>query len=227
MCGRYSITTPTEAMKRVFRFSGPLPNLPPRYNVVLTQRVPIVRAARGDRHDRELATVRWGLIPFWAKDATIGYKLINARAEGIDAKPSFREAFKRGRRCLIPADGFYEWQKKGTAKQPWRITLADGEPFAFAGLWERWEKAPDGVPVESCTIITTAAIALVSKLHDRMPVILPAEAYGPWLGEDSAAPPELLALLRSYPPDAMRAYPVSTVVNSPRNDTPECITPAA
>ena len=227
MCGRYSITTPVESLRRLFRFTGPLPNLPPRYNVAPTQQVPIVRTAHGDRHDRELAMVRWGLIPFWAKDATIGYKLTNARAEGIDAKPSFRETFKRGRRCLIPADGFYEWRKKGDAKQPWRVTLEDGEPFGFAGLWERWEKAPDGVPVESCTIITTAANALVAKLHDRMPVILPAEACGPWLGEDSASPAELLALLKPYPPEAMCAYPVRPVVDSPKNDTPECIAPAA
>ncbi len=182
MCGRYSITTPVEALARLFRFSGPLPNLRPRYNVAPTQQVPIVRRAQDDG-EREVAQVRWGLIPFWAKDEKIGYKLINARAEGIDAKPSFREAFKRGRRCLIPADGFYEWWKGTKPKQPWRITLEDGGPFAFAGLWERWEKAPDGVPVESCTIITTAANALVAKLHDRMPVILPVDAYGPWLGE--------------------------------------------
>ncbi len=155
----------------------------------------------------------------------IGYKLINARAEGIDAKPSFREAFKRGRRCLIPADGFYEWAKDTKPKQPWRITLADGGPFAFAGLWERWDKAPDGVRVESCTIITTAANVLVAKLHDRMPVILPVDDYPAWLGEDSAAAAELLALLKPYRPDAMRAYPVSTVVNSPKNDGPECIEP--
>ena len=154
-------------MRRLFRLREPLPNLRPRYNVAPTQQVPIMRATP-DEADRELAQVRWGLIPFWAKDAKIAYSLINARAEGIDAKPSFRKAFKR-RRCLIAADGFYVWEKKGTPKQPWRITLADGEPFAFAGLWERWEKAPDGVPVESCTIVTTAANALVAKLHDRMP----------------------------------------------------------
>jgi putative SOS response-associated peptidase YedK len=225
VCGRYSITTPAEAMQRVFRFAGPLPNLPPRYNVAPSQQVPIVRREQ-DNVARELVQVRWGLIPLWAKDEKIGAKMINACAEGIDAKPSFREAFKRGRRCLIPADGFYEWQKEGSAKQPWRITLADGGPLAFAGLWERWEKAPDGVPVESCTIITTAANALVATLHDRMPVILPASAYGPWLGEVNASSRELLALLKPYPPDAMRAYPVSTVVNSARNDTPECIEPA-
>ena len=220
MCGRYSITTPAEAMRRVFRFSGPLPNLPPRYNVAPTQQVPIVRRARNDG-ERELAQVRWGLIPFWAKDTSISYKLINARAEGIDAKPSFREAFKRGRRCLIAADGFYEWQKKGAAKQPRRITLKDGEPFAFAGLWERWEKAPDGMPIESCTIITTAANQLLRPLHDRMPVILPPDDYAAWLGEDAAR--DVAELLQPYPSEEMRAYCVSTAVNSVRNDGPECV----
>ncbi len=225
MCGRYSITTPAETLSRLFRFAGPLPNLRPRYNVAPTQQVPVVRRARGDG-ERELAQVRWGLIPFWAKDEKIGYRLINARAEGIAEKPSFRSALKM-RRCLVPADGFYEWQATPGRKVPWRITLEDGGPFAFAGLWERWEKAPDGVPVESCTIITTAANALVAKLHDRMPIILAPETYSAWLGEDSAAAPELLALLTPFPPDAMRAYPVSTVVNSPKNDTPECVAPAA
>jgi len=223
MCGRYSITTPVEALVRLFRFGGPPPNLPPRYNVAPTQQVPIVRRAPADG-ERELAQVRWGLIPFWAKDAKIGYSLINARAEGVDTKPSFRAAFK-SRRCLIPADGFYEWQKKGGGKQPWRITLKDGEPFAFAGLWERWDKAPDGVPVESCTIVTTSANQLVRPLHDRMPVILAPDDYAAWLGEDEVR--EVTELLRPYPSEAIRAYPVRTVVNSPKNDGPECIEPAA
>ena len=215
-------------MSRLFRFGGPLPNLRPRYNVAPTQQVPIMRTESGDGCGCQLAQVRWGLIPFWAKDAKIGYSLINARAEGIDTKPSFREAFKRGRRCLIAADGFYEWEKKGRAtKQPWRIILKEGEPVAFAGLWERWEKARDGVPVESCTTVTTAANELVAKLHDRMPVILAPDAHAAWLGEDGAEPSELLALLKPYAADAMRTYPVRTVVNSPRNDTPECIEPAA
>ncbi len=224
MCGRYSITTPAEAMQRVFRFARPLPNLPPRYNVAPTQQVPIVRWVRANGA-RDLAQVHWGLIPFWAKDEKIGYKLINARAEGIDAKPSFREAFKHGRRCLIPADGFYEWAKDTKPKQPWRITLEDGGPFAFAGLWERWDKGPDGVPVESCTIITTSANHLVCPLHDRMPVILAPDDYPAWLGEDAVR--DVLELLRPYPSEAMRAYPVSTVVNSPKNDGPECVEPAA
>jgi putative SOS response-associated peptidase YedK len=227
MCGRYSITTPVEALARLFRFGGPLRNLPPRYNVAPTQQVPIVRRQHeGLTGERDLAEVRWGLIPFWARNAPIGARMINVRAEGVADKPAFRRAFRQ-RRCLVPADGFYEWQKTGSSKQPWRITLKDGEPFAFAGLWERWEKAPDGVPVESCTIITAAANALVAKLHDRMPVILPAHAYPAWLGEDSALLPELRALLRPYPSEAMRAYRVSTAVNNVKNYGPECIEPAA
>jgi putative SOS response-associated peptidase YedK len=224
MCGRYSITTPVEALVRLFHFAGPLPNFPPRYNIAPTQQVPIVRRAPANG-ERDLAQVRWGLIPFWAKDTKIGYSLTNARADGIDTKPSFREAFKRGRRCLILADGYYEWEKKGTPKQPWRFTLKDGGPFAFAGLWERWEKSSDGVPVESCTIITTGANALAAKLHDRMPVILVPDDYPAWLGDNSATPPELLALLKPYPVEAMRAYPVSTAVNNVKNCGPECVEP--
>ena len=166
MCGRYSITTPVEALSRLFRFAGPLPNLRPRYNVSPTQQVPIVRRARDDG-ERELAQVRWGLIPFWARDEKIGYKLINARAEGIDAKPSFREAFKRGRRCLIPADGFYEWAKNTKPKQPWRISSRTASPSpsrasGSAGTKRqtacRSRAAPSSrrAPANSCARFTTA-----------------------------------------------------------------------
>ncbi len=223
MCRRYSITTPAEAMQRVLRFKGPLPNLRPRYNVAPTQQVPVVRRQHdGLTGERELAEVRWGLIPFWVREATIGARMINARAEDIAEKPAFCAALKL-RRCLVLADGFYEWQATPGRKVPWRIALKDGEPFAFAGLWEHWREAPDGVPIESCTIVTTSANQLVRELHDRMPVILPADAYPAWLGEDSASPSELLALLKPYAADAMRAYRVSPVVNSVKNEGPECI----
>ena len=247
MCGRYSITTPAEALSRLFRFKGPMPNLPPRYNVAPTQQVPIVRRASGDQHDRGLAQVRWGLIPFWAKDASIGSRMINISAEGIARRPAVSRAFKQ-RRCLVPADGFYEWQATPGGKVPWRITLKDGEPFAFAGLWERWDGATDGVPVESCAIITTAANTLLRSLHYRMPVILSPDTHGAWLGDGSTSHrPQihlhtklpkrrnvgvteirrnLLALLKPYAADAMRAYRVSTAVNSLKNDGPECIEPA-
>jgi putative SOS response-associated peptidase YedK len=226
MCGRYSLTTPAEAMRRLFGFAGPLPNLPARYNIAPTQLVPIVRLDRSSA--RELKSVRWGLIPFWAKDAAIGNRLINARAEGLAEKPSFRAAF-RARRCLVPADGFYEWQATPHGKRPYRIGLAGGPPealplFAFAGLWEHWEKAQDGVPVESCTIVTTEANELLRLIHERMPVILAPEDYAGWL--DPATPaPAALALLKPYPAAAMRAYPVSTRVNSVRFDDARCIVP--
>jgi putative SOS response-associated peptidase YedK len=219
MCGRYSITTPIEGLRRLFKFKEPLPNLPPRYNVAPTQQVPIVRTGPGDQHDRELAMVRWGLIPFWAKDASIGARMINARAEGIADKPAFRAAL-RSRRYLVPADGFYEWQATPGRKLPWRITLKDGGPFAFAGLWERWDKAPDGIPVESCTIVTTSANQLLRPLHDRMPVILAPDDHAAWLGEDAVR--EVGELLRPYPSEEMRTYRVSTVVNNVKNDGPEC-----
>jgi putative SOS response-associated peptidase YedK len=190
--------------------------------VAPTQQVPIVRRASANG-ERELAQVRWGLVPLWAKDLAIGAKMINARAEGIGEKPAFRAALKL-RRCLIPADGFYECQTTPGRKLPWRITLKNGEPFAFAGLWERWEKAPDGVPVESCTIITTSADQLVRPLHDRMPMILAPDDYAAWLGEDAIR--EVGELLRPFPSEAMRAYRVSTAVNNVKNSGPECIEPA-
>jgi len=166
--------------------------------------------------------MRWGLIPSWETDPAIGNRLANARSESVLEKPAFRAAMRR-RRCLIPADGFYEWKKNGRNKQPYLIGLRDGRLFAFAGLWEAWEGA-DHSYVESCTILTTTPNELMAPIHDRMPVILPAEAYGPWL--DPAVPPaEVLAWLRPLPADQMTAYPVSTLVNNPRNDRPECVAP--
>ncbi len=230
MCGRYSLTTPAEAMRRLFGFVGPLPNLPARYNIAPTQLVPAVRPAHGGSGERELVSLRWGLVPFWAKDPAIGAKLINARAEGLAEKPSFRAAF-RARRCLVPADGFYEWQATAHGKQPYRIVLKGGASaapplFAFAGLWERWDKAPGGPPVKSCTIVTTEANALLRPIHGRMPVILAPEAYARWLDPATAAK-DALALLGPYPAEAMMVYPVSARVNSARFDEPLCIEPAS
>ena len=164
--------------------------------------------------------MRWGLIPRWAKDAAIGARLINARSEGIEAKPAFREAFKL-RRCLIPADGFYEWLQTPRGKQPYRIMLANGELFAMAGLWERW-RDPQGEAIDSCCIITCEPNELAAKFHNRMPVIITPGDYETWL---TGTPTQALALLRPYPPDAMRAYPVSTRVNHPDNDAPELVDP--
>jgi len=232
MCGRYSLTTPSEAMRRLFGFTNPLPNLPPRYNIAPTQSVPIVRLVRrkgsAGSAERELVQVRWGLIPFWAKDASIGAKMINARAESVAEKPAFREAFK-SRRCLVPADGFYEWKAGPGGKQPYRIGLKGGSGeqfslFAFAGLWERWEKAPDGIPIDSSTIVTTAANELLRSIHVRMPVILNPADYARWV--DPETPREAaVALLRPYPIEAMVLQPISTRINSVRFDDVECIAP--
>ena len=207
---------------------GPPRNLRPRYNVAPSQDVAVVRAADGGR---SLSILRWGLIPAWARDPAIGYRLINARSETVAEKPSFRSAYRR-RRCLIPADGFYEWQRLGKTRQPWLFGLRDGAQFAFAGLWERWTvpegaaltgslaESKPGDPVETCTILTTAANETVAPVHGRMPVILPRDACDPWLaGEDVSLAP--------YAADAMTAHPVSTLVNRPANDDPRCVEPVS
>ena len=201
-------------------------NLRPRFNVAPSQDVAVVRA---NDDGRTLSMLRWGLIPAWANDPTIGYKLINARSETAAEKPSFRSAF-RHRRCLIPADGFYEWQRRGKTRQPWLFGLRDGAPLIFAGLWERWtvpegaaltgslaERSP-GDAVETCTILTIAANETVAPVHGRMPVVLPPDAWGAWLaGEEIPLAP--------HPADHMTAHPVSTHVNRPANDDPRCVEP--
>lgn len=217
MCGRYSITTAPEAMQRLFKFMNAIPNLRPNYNAAPTQTLPVVRLDQ--KGERELAQLKWGLIPMWAKDSKIAYSTINARAETVHEKPAFRTAFRK-RRCLVPADGFYEWQP-GEKKQPYRITMKDGEPFAMAGLWERWDKGEE--PLETFTIIVTAGNSLMKPIHDRMPVILPPETWDHWLtAADTAIP---MALLQSYPASKMAAYKVSTRVNSPKNNDAEVIEP--
>jgi putative SOS response-associated peptidase YedK len=167
--------------------------------------------------------LRWGLIPSWAKDAAIGNRMINARAETVAEKPSFRRALQQ-RRCLILADGFYEWRQEGKKKTPLFITLASREPFAFAGLWETW-RPPDGEAIHSCTIITTTPNALMESIHNRMPVILAREAETTWLDRTITEPEKLLPLLVPYPETLMDAYEVALTVNSPRNDSPACIAP--
>lgn len=223
MCGRFTNLLTWREIVSLYRITEPDigPNLPPRFNIAPSQDVLVVRA--GEEGGRACVPLRWGLIPGWAKDPAIGYKMINARAETVSEKPSFRAAFRK-RRCLIPASGFYEWQTaEGGKKQPFYIRLADDEPMSFAGLWERWQ-APDGELVETCTIITTEANERISTIHHRMPAILAPDDHDLWLGAD---PPKeaLLDLLRlcSYPADAFDAYPVSTRVNKPANDEPACI----
>ena len=222
MCGRYSFTTPPEAMRRLFKVTGPLPNVPPRYNIAPTQDAPVVRQSK-DGGERELVMLRWGLVPSWSQGPDSGYSMINARAETVATKPAFRSAF-RLRRCLVPADGFYEWRKVTGAKQPYRITLKDGEPFALAGLWEHWT-GPDGYVVQSFTIVVTEANELLRPIHDRMPVILHPADYPLWLGEEPESGVGVGSLLKPFSAEAMVAYPVSKRVSNPRNDDPECIEP--
>lgn len=190
----------------------------PRYNIAPTQSHPIIRLSESGR---ECALARWGLVPSWAEDLKIGYSLINARAETVAEKPSFRTAFKR-RRCLIPATGFYEWKKVGKRKQPFHIHRRDDGLMAFAGLWERWEKGSE--PVESFTIITTAANSLMARLHDRMPVILPRDLYSVWLDPDVELN-ALKAILQPLADDSLDADPVGSLVGNVKNDVPECLEP--
>jgi putative SOS response-associated peptidase YedK len=219
MCGRFSLGASATAL--VVQFD--LPNVPawtPRYNIAPTQEVlAIVR--RPDALDRQARLLRWGLIPMWAEGPAVGSRTINARAETVATKPAFRRAFKQ-RRCLVLADGFYEWQRQDGRKQPYYIRLHDARPFAFAGLWERWVP-PDGQPLDSCTIITTVANDLIRPLHVRMPVVLSPAEYDVWLDPSVQEAERLRPLLRPYPPEEMETYPVSTRVNNPANDTPECI----
>jgi putative SOS response-associated peptidase YedK len=167
---------------------------------------------------------RWGLVPAWARDAATGNRLINARAETVSEKPAFRRAF-RERRCLVPADGFYEWKREGTVKRPFHIRMRDGAPFAFAGIWERWEGI-GGESVETLAILTTGPNDLLAPIHDRMPLILPPGEYGLWLDRSVRAPERLAPLLRPFPSGAMEAYSVGRTVNNPQADGPSCIRPA-
>lgn len=218
MCGRFTFAAPAEVVAEVFGLAEPVV-LAPRFNVAPTQEVAVVRRQEGGC---SLALVRWGLIPGWARDARLGAHLINARAETVAVKPAFRNAFK-ARRCLVLADGFYEWARRGSGKQPYWIGFEDGRPFAFAGLWERWQGS-EGV-VESCAIITTSANEVVAPLHDRMPVILPPRSLAPWLDPTSQDAATLQPLLHPYPSEGMVAWPVSPRVNNPRHDDPACRAP--
>ena len=220
MCGRFTLRTPVEDLADFFHLPD-TPDLTPRYNIAPTQPVATVLVVTGDRQFR---VMRWGLVPSWAKDLRIGSRMINARAETLAVKPAFRSAL-RERRCLVMADGFYEWQQKAGGKQPYHVVKKDGSPFAFAGLWERWEPPGGGEPVASCTIITTQANDLVRAFHERMPVILDQEDFDLWLDPTVTDPLRVLPLLRPYPADKMKAYPVSSVVNSPRHESEECVHP--
>jgi putative SOS response-associated peptidase YedK len=220
MCGRYNLRASDRELEEFFRVVWP-PQVEwtPRYNIAPTQTVLAVRLKGDHNSKRELAPFRWGLIPSWSKDEKIGNRLINARADTVAEKPSFRAAYKR-RRCLIPATGFYEWKK--AEKQPFHIHRKDDGLFCFAGLWERWEKGDQ--PIDSCTILTTDANNLLQPIHDRMPVIMPRELADLWLDPD-VEPGALAKLLQPYPGEDLQADPVSALVNNPRNESPECVTP--
>ena len=218
MCGRFTLSHLAEAIASTFQLST-IPAIKPRYNIAPTQLIPTILPT--DTGDRQLRMLRWGLIPSWAKDPAIGAKLINARSETVAEKPSFRSAF-RHRRCLVIADGFYEWQRQEGKKQPFYFRLQNQQPFAFAGLWEHWQDSK-GEVIDSCTILTTQANELLQSIHDRMPVILDAKDYDSWLDPAVQKPEQLHHLLKPFSPEAMISYPVSTKVNNPGNDTAECI----
>jgi putative SOS response-associated peptidase YedK len=222
MCGRYVLKAALPDIARMLGMDVDLA-IEPRYNIAPTSQVPACRMEEPER--KELALMRWGLVPRWAKQLDGGYMMINARAETVAEKPAFRAPL-RDRRCLIPADGYYEWKSVQGRKQPYYFSMQDGTPFCFAGVWERWQPA-DGEPVESCAIITTDANALGAKVHPRMPVILAAEDHARWLDPRVTQPEAVLPLLRPFPPEAMTVYPVSTLVNNARSDEPRCITPLA
>ena len=220
MCGRFARTTNEDKLQARFWFDDPQGTLlKPRYNIAPTQMHPVV-VVESDR--RVLKLMKWGLVPFWSKDATIGYKMINARSEGIENKNSFKNPLRK-RRCLVLADGFYEWKKDKGAGVPYFIRLKSGEPFAFAGLWDRWDKGEE--PLQTFTIITTDNNELIRPIHNRMPVILHQKDEAVWLDPELRDPEKLLTLLKPYPSDEMEMYEVSTIVNSPKNDVPECIKP--
>ncbi len=216
MCGRFSLTTDEAVLNERFRLAGGIEPYVARYNCAPTQNLAVIIAEEPLR----LRFFRWGLIPFWAKDEKTGHKMINARAEGIDDKPSYKHAFRQ-RRCLVPADGFYEWKNKN-GKTPYRITLKNNLPFAMAGIWEAW-KSPEGKIIYTFSIITTTANVLMQGIHDRMPVILSPETEETWL--KSSHPGELRELLRPYDTEQMQAYEISKLVNSPANESPAILLP--
>ncbi|MCK9293481.1 MAG: SOS response-associated peptidase [Desulfobulbaceae bacterium] len=217
MCGRFARPT-LEELAGYFNLKNTL-DLTPRYNITPGTDIAVVRVVSGT-HDRELVMLKWGLIPFWAKDKKIGYKMINARAETVTSKPAFRAGIRQ-RRCLIPALGFYEWLHNAKIKQPYFIRLKDADILAFAGLWEHWQ-GEDNEIIESCSIITTGANMTVGRIHDRMPAIIEQAQYEQWLDPKSDRA-RLPALLKPFPDSKILAYPVGNGVNNPKNDSPDCL----
>lgn len=235
MCGRFTLTSPLDSVRRAFGLDTPATNFPPRYNIAPTQPVAVIRLAEEDSGtgappgERELVPMRWGLVPSWMKELPRDRPLINARAETAHDKPAFRGAY-RHRRCLLPADGWFEWRMRpdGGGKQPHLIRPAapDARPFAFAGIWERWHGPGAGSWLESVAILTKAADPAIAAIHDRMPVALAADDFEAWLSEDRSPRAAALDGLRLADPEGWEAFAVSTRVNSPRNDEPEVLMPA-
>jgi putative SOS response-associated peptidase YedK len=219
MCGRYTLTSAPEALRALFRYEEQ-PNFPPRYNVAPTQPIPIVRLVDGKR---QFALMRWGLLPSWVKDPKAFTLLINARGESAAEKPAFRAAMKR-RRCLIPADGFYEWQKSGERKRPFYVHGKTGAPLAFAGLWETWT-GPNGEELETAAIVTTKANRTLGPIHDRMPVIVPPDGFDLWLDTANVDAKTASALIAPAPDGLLEAYEISTAVNRTANDNPKLLEP--
>jgi putative SOS response-associated peptidase YedK len=223
MCGRFTLKTSRAIIKELLGKLKPLPLFEPRFNIAPSQQVLAIRIDP-ETGDTQWTLLRWGLIPSWAKEPSIGNNLANARADTVAEKPAFRSAFKK-RRCLVIADGFYEWQPGPAGKTPYYFQMKDGSPFAFAALWERWEKGEE--PVETCALITTEANGVVGQVHDRMPVILRPEDYATWLDPNEDRADILKAMLVPLPDDWMTAYPVSKLVNNPRNESSKCIEEAS
>jgi putative SOS response-associated peptidase YedK len=223
MCGRFTLTVDPAQLQEAFPWVDVPAEITPRFNIAPTQPVAVV----ANNGEKRLEFFNWGLIPSWAKDPAIGNRMINARAETLAEKPAFRTAFRR-RRCLVLADGFYEWKQEpgSKTKTPLYIHMKDGKPFAFAGLWESWN-SKDGSNILSCTIITTEPNKLLEEVHNRMPVILPENAYSEWLDPSEKRPDELTQLLQPYPDGDLEVYPVSKLVNKPSNELPDCIKPVA
>jgi putative SOS response-associated peptidase YedK len=221
MCGRFTLTIDPAHLQEAFPWAVIPNDLNPRFNIAPSQPVAIIP----NNGENRVTMYKWGLIPSWSKDPSIGERMINARSESLAEKPSFRNAYRR-RRCLILADGFYEWKTNtgNKSKQPIYIRLNNNSPFAFAGLWEQWS-APDGSEIRSCTIITTRPNSLLESIHNRMPVILHPESYKLWITPEDRSATELNELLAPYPSNEMLAYPVSKKVNSPLNDSADLITP--
>ena len=222
MCGRFTLASEVEQLQQRFAFEPDEMMVPPSYNITPGQEVVAVRR---DRDVNRAGWLRWGLVPSWAKDVKIGYKMTNARVETVAEKPSFRSALRQ-RRCLVLADGYYEWRREGKDKIPMYIRLGSRDPFAFAGLWETW-RGSEGEPLSTCTILTTVAHAELQAIHHRMPVILDPDRERLWLDREVTDPEQLLLLLTPTLPDTMEAYEVSTWVNSARNNSPACIEPVS